>query len=87
MKKRTILKKHLVACVLAALFGILISLISIKIYDFRLIGGWSFINENNILCGFASMFAMLLEFTFGIIGIGLLFLGVLGVYNNAKKMW
>lgn len=87
MKKRTILKKHLVACVLATLLGIIISLLSIKLYDFRLFGGWSIINFNSIFSGFVALSTMMLELLFGVIGLFSLFLGVFGIYNNARKMW
>ena len=84
MKKRTI--KNLAICFLIAFLGIFINFTSFKLFNFRFNGGWSFIIGHHILFGIMTLIIIFIEASSTLIGAILLFLGSIGVYNNAKKM-
>ncbi len=87
MKKRT--RKNfinLAICLLIALLGILINIASAKLFDFRLCGGWSFVQGSETKIGLLAMAIMIFEFGSAFVGLFLTFLGGIGAYNNAKKM-
>lgn len=88
MNKRSMrTKSNLAITVMMAIVGIVLIWIGNELYVFRLDGGYGDITfESEYIQGIFALLVFAVEWIFQLLGIGCLLAGLVGIYNNVKKM-
>ena len=88
MRRKT--KRNLAIAVVIALIGVILLYAGMKMYSFRLDGGYSNVvnqlKDSPLAIVTGATFIMIAEWVLTIVGIAMTFIGGLSIYCNSKKL-